>query len=112
MPDQSPVATPRPVFRVDKFVVPPASMPAFTEALHRIQQILGTQPGCLQNLVLTRDGEPGGFNVVTLVEWASADHLAAARAAVQKRYAEEGFSPAALMEQLGVAADMGVYSPA
>jgi heme-degrading monooxygenase HmoA len=103
---------PHAVFRVDRFAVPAAAMPAFTEALHHIQQILGRQPGCRQNLVLTREGEPGAFNVVTLVEWASADALAAARAAVQAQYAKEGFSPAALMHELGVSADMGVYSPA
>lgn len=112
MTDQSSTSTSKPVFRVDKFAVPPASMLAFTQALHHIQQILGTQPGCRQNLVLTREGEPGEFNVVTLVEWACADDMTAAKAAVQTQYAEEGFNPAVLMRQLGVTADMGVYSQA
>jgi hypothetical protein len=100
---------PEAVFRVDTFTVPAPAMPAFTQALRHIQQILGAQPGCRQNLVLTREGEPGGFKVVTLVEWASAGELAAARAAVQAQYASEGFSPAELMRELGVSADMGVY---
>jgi hypothetical protein len=103
---------PNAVFRVDRFAVPAAAMPAFTRALHHIQQILGTQPGCRQNLVLTREGGPGEFNVVTLVEWAGTDELAAARVAVQAQYAKEGFNPATLMRELGVSADMGVYSPA
>jgi heme-degrading monooxygenase HmoA len=106
------MSRPNPVFRVDRFTVPAAAMPAFIQALRHIQQILGGQPGCRQNLVLARDGGPGEFNLVTLVEWASADALAAARAAVQAQYAKEGFSPAALMRELGVRADMGVYSPA
>jgi heme-degrading monooxygenase HmoA len=112
MPDQSSTSTPQSVFRVDKFAVPPASMPAFTQALHHIQQILGKQPGCRQNLMLTNEAEPGEFKVVTLVEWASADDMAAAKAAVQKQYAEEGFSPPEFMRQLGVKADMGVYRQA
>jgi heme-degrading monooxygenase HmoA len=112
MPDQSSPSVHPAVFRIDKFAVPSASLPAFTEALHHIQQILSTQPGCRQNLVLTRDREPDVFNVVTLVEWASADDLAAAKAVVQKQYAEEGFSPPEFMRQLGVTADFGVYRQA
>jgi hypothetical protein len=69
-------------------------------------------PGCQQNLVLTQTGGTGEFNVVTVVEWASAQAMDAAKAIVQKKYAEEGFDPASFMQRLEVRADMGVYGNA
>jgi heme-degrading monooxygenase HmoA len=99
-------------FRVDKFVVPADALPAFMERVHRIQRMLHGVPGCQQNLVLTQTGGTGEFNVVTVVEWASAQTMDAAKAIVQKKYAEEGFDPASFMQRLGVRADMGVYGNA
>ncbi len=69
-------------------------------------------PGCQQNLVLTQTGGPGEFNVVTVVEWASTQAIVAAQDVMQKRYAEEGFDPAAFMRRLGVRADLGLYNSA
>lgn len=107
----SPSATPNgSVYRIDKFVVPEAAMPAFLERTERIKQLLSSQPGCKQNLVLRQVGGPGEFNVVTVVEWASADAMARARSAAQARYAEEGFDPEAFMKQLGVRGDIAVYA--
>lgn len=100
------------VFRVDKFAVPAGALPGFIERVHRIDRMLGAMPGCRQNLVLTQTGGAGEFNVVTLVEWASAQAMAAAQAVVQKNYADEGFDPASFMRALGVRADMGLYANA
>jgi heme-degrading monooxygenase HmoA len=96
-------------FRVDKFVVPAHALPAFMERVHRIQRMLDGVPGCRQNLVLTQTGGTGEFNVVTVVEWANAQAMDAAKAIVRKKYAEEGFDPASFMQRLGVRADMGIY---
>jgi hypothetical protein len=38
--------------------------------------------------------------------------MRAAKAAVQARYAAEGFDPAAFLRRLGVRADMSSYRPA
>jgi heme-degrading monooxygenase HmoA len=100
------------VFRIDKFVVPADALPAFIERVHRIQRTLDALPGCQQNLVLTQTGGTGEFNVVTVLEWVSAEAMVAAKAAVQKKYAEEGFDPTSFMQRLGVRADMGLYSNA
>ena len=97
------------VFRVDRFVVPQAALPTFMEQVQRVDRMLGSQPGCLQSLVLTQAGEAGEFNVLTLVEWADAQAVAAAKAVMQEKYAQEGFDPSAFMRQLGVRADFGVY---
>jgi heme-degrading monooxygenase HmoA len=98
-----------PVFRVDRFAVPAQARFAFMEQVQRVDQALSTLPGCRQNLVLTQAGGSGELDVVTLVEWASAKAMAAAKAFMQGKYAEEGFDPQAFMQRLGVRADLGVY---
>jgi heme-degrading monooxygenase HmoA len=102
---QNPVS----VFRIDKFAVPAAAMPDFLPRLHRIDGLLAGQPGCLRHFVLVASDASAEFNVLTLVEWADPQAMAAARSAVQSQYAKEGFDPAAFMRQLGVRADMGNF---
>ena len=97
------------VFRIDRFSVPPAAAPAFMDRLRRIHGWLDEQPGCFQNLVLVANEPSAEFNVLTLVEWQDAQALTAARTAVQARYAQEGFDPAAFMRALGVRADLGSF---
>lgn len=100
------------LFRVDKFAVPVASLSAFLERVHNVDRLLARQPGCRQNIVLTQTEGPGEFNVVTIVEWASAEAMARAKAAMQAHYASEGFDPPVFMKSLGVRGDLSVYSRA
>ena len=100
------------VYRVDKFAVPPASLPAFLERVRHVDRLLATQPGCKQNLVLAQTEGPGEFNVVTIVEWADAAAMAQARATMQAHYAREGFDPPSFMKSLGIRGDLSVYSGA
>jgi len=112
MTDLADARIPASLFRIDRFKVPAAATAAFMDRVHRIQLLLDPQPGCRQNLVLTQVGEDGAMRVITVVEWESAAAMSAARAWVQRRYADEGFDPAAFMRQLGVEADLGLYEPA
>jgi heme-degrading monooxygenase HmoA len=99
-------------FRVDRFAVPRHALAPFLERVRRSQRLLDEQPGCLQNLVLSRDdGAQAEIDVVTIVEWADDAAMRAAKASVQARYAAEGFDPAAFMRGLGVRADMVSYLP-
>ncbi|HEX3140086.1 MAG TPA: antibiotic biosynthesis monooxygenase [Rhizobacter sp.] len=100
------------VFRIDRFEVPAQALPAFMERVRFVDQRLAGLPGCRQNLVLQQPGSGAETRVITLVEWASAQAMEAAKAVMQKEYAAEGFDPPAFMRQLGVRADMGSYSPA
>ncbi|SFK79769.1 hypothetical protein [Lysobacter sp. cf310] len=102
---------PTPVYRLDHFVVPAAAMPAFTERLRLTQRTLDAMPGCKQNLVLSRTGPSGEYDVATLVEWENAEAVAAAKAAMQRHYTETGFDPAQFMRELGIRADMASYVP-
>jgi len=82
------------------------------ERVRRSDRLLAQQPGCLQHRVLTRHGDGAGYDVVTIVEWADRAAIAAARAAVERAYAAEGFDPAAYMDGLGVTRSMGLYADA
>ena len=101
-----------PVFRIDRFQVPASAVAPFLARVHYIRELLAPQPGCRQNLVLTEAGEEGALRVITLVEWADTEAMAAARVSVQRCHADEGFDPRAFMRELGVEADFGVYGPA
>ncbi|ABE43323.1 antibiotic biosynthesis monooxygenase [Polaromonas sp. JS666] len=110
MPSESPANASAPVFRVDKFQVPAESLTPFIDQIQHVQRTLGTLPGCRQKHVLTQTGGPSEFNVVTIVEWANAQALAAAQAVVQKQLAEEGFDLASFRQKLNVRGDSGFYS--
>ena len=99
------------VFRVDKFAVPHAAMPAFMARVRQAQEALGAQPGRIRNLVLEQEGGPGEFNVVTLTEWESAQAMAAARDVMAEQFRREGFDPETFRRSLGIRADVGTYRP-
>lgn len=98
------------VFRVDKFVVPAASLPAFFAKMREIQQVVRQMPGCRRDLLLQQSSGAGEFNVVRLIEWADTASVEAALATMQKRFKEEGFDPTAFfVRQLGARTDFGLY---
>jgi len=98
------------VFRVDKFVVPTASLPAFIAKMHEIQQVVRQMPGCKRDLLLQQSSGAGEFNVVRIIEWADSASVEAALASMQKRFKDEGFDPTAyFVHQLGARPDFGLY---
>lgn len=100
-----------PVFRVDKFAVPPASMRAFLDRLRQVHKVLETLPGCSQSVVLTQSGGSDEFNVVTIAQWVDEAAAANARVAMQAYYRDEQFDADAFMRRLGVRGDFSVYDP-
>lgn len=96
-------------YRVDRFDVPPTALEPFMARLRSTQRLLGELEGCLQNLVLQGPDRGGSIAIVTIVEWASEQAMAAAKAAMQAHYAREGFEPATFMRELHVRPDMVVY---
>ena len=99
-------------FRIDRFDVPRPALEPFMARLRITQQLLDAREGCRQNLVLLGVEQGDAIAVVTIVEWASDDAMAAARAAMQAHYAREGFDPAAFMRELGIRPDMRAYRSA
>ena len=104
--------TTKPTFRVDRFDVPRPALEPFMARLRITQRLLDEREGCRQNLVLVGAEEGEAVAVVTIVEWADADAMAAAKAAMQSRYAREGFDPGVFMRDLGIRPDMRAYRPA
>ncbi|MFJ9452386.1 antibiotic biosynthesis monooxygenase [Herbaspirillum sp. NPDC101397] len=100
------------VYRVDKFVVPAASLEAFMTRLRYVHAILVDLPGSAQRHILSQIGGDGEFNVVTFLEWADIDAMTAAVAHVQKRFAEDDFDPKKMVADLGIRADQGFYQKA
>ncbi|QPF75690.1 antibiotic biosynthesis monooxygenase [Roseateles sp. DAIF2] len=102
-----------PVFRADKYLVPVAMLEDFMAQIQRIDRTIAALPGCLRHLVLLQlDGrgrDDHSVEVMTLVEWADAAALQAAKRHLQQRHAGEGFSLAAFLQALGVRAEAGCY---
>ena len=97
------------LFRIDKFVVPIASLGEFAALVGRTHEILQRQDGFVRDLVLEQISGPGEFNIVTLVEWADDRTYQAAVGAIARFHEEIGFDRRATVNRLGVRADLGLY---
>ena len=100
------------LFRIDRLAVPAASMGPLLEQVERNQARLRAQPGCRQAHALVRTADAEGFNLLTVVEWADAQSMTAAKAVMDALHAAEGFDPGTFRQGLGVRTDSGVYGPA
>jgi hypothetical protein len=99
----------KPVYRVDKFIVPAKSRTEFLERVRATHAVLAKQPGFVRDLVLEQVAGPGEFNLVTLAEWESEAMIAEAAQAVQALHRELGFDPQAAMVRMGVRPDLAYY---
>lgn len=103
-----------PVFRADSFSVPLAVLDDFMAQVQRVDRQLSALPGCRQHLVLMQldvaVAARDCIQVMTLVEWADAQALEAAKAHLQQQHARAGFSPEAFMKALGVRAEKGRHA--
>ena len=97
------------LYRIDKFVVPTASLGEFAALVGRTHEILQRQDGFVRDMVLEQISGPGEFNIVTLVEWADHRSYQAAAEAIARFHEEIGFDRRATVNRLGVEADIGVY---
>lgn len=100
------------LFRVDKFIVPAAARDTFLDGVRGVHQLIGAQPGCVQSHVLEQVGGPGEFNFVTIVEWADAQHMDAARRVITAHHAQAGIDVDAFRTQHGIRADVAAYHKA
>ncbi|HWV04435.1 antibiotic biosynthesis monooxygenase [Ralstonia sp.] len=100
------------VFRIGRFAVPAAAMPAFMGRIQQARAQLAAQPGCLKSSVLTHTAGATEFNVVSIVEWTSLQAMEAAKSAIEARQIQEGFDPETFRRDLGIRADTAVYTVA
>lgn len=100
------------LFRVDKFIVPASVRESFLDRARSVHQLIGAQPGCVQSHVLEQVGGPGEFNFVTIVEWADARHMEAARRVITAHHEQAGIDVEAFRAQHGIRADVAAYHKA
>ncbi|HEV7368313.1 antibiotic biosynthesis monooxygenase [Arenibaculum sp.] len=102
--------TSRPLYRVDKFIVPAQGRDEFLDKVARTHAVLRNQEGFVRDYILEQQSGPGEFNMVTFVEWTGQDAIERASAAVAKLHAEIGFDRREMMTRLGIRADIANYA--
>ena len=102
-------ANDKPVFRIDRFIVPAAAHDAFLERTRAIRDFLAPLEGCRQSILLEEPGENGTTNVLTIAEWRDDAAFESARAAAAERYRQIGFDPRSFITAHGVIAEFGAY---
>ena len=100
----------KPIYRVDKFIVPEGARDEFLSRIMETHRILRTQPGFLKDSILEQSGGPGKYNIVTVAEWKNQESIDAAKKVVQEEHEKNGFSPQDTMERLGIQADIANYT--
>lgn len=99
------------IFKIDKFIVPEAGRTEFMQAVCQTHELLGQQPGLVQQFVLQQVSGPGEFNVVTVVQWENQAAFEQAKVAVQAMHQRSGLDGVAMRERLGIRADLANYQP-
>lgn len=103
-------ASARPLYRVDKFIVPPDARDEFLARVHDTHAVLRRQEGFVRDMILEQQSGPGAFNIVTVVEWTNADVVGRVSEAVARHHAEIGFDRNETMARLGITADIANYA--
>jgi hypothetical protein len=101
-------ATGAPVYRIDKFVVPPNVRDEFLGRVRQTHAVLRRQEGFVRDLILERTAESGALHIITMAEWESLDVTPRVRAAVMAFHKEIGFNPADIYARL-LDVDLGMY---
>jgi len=98
------------VFRVDKFKVPAASREEFLARVHTSNEILRAIPGFVEDYFFEQLGASGDTKIVTIAVWENEQAFSSAKSRVQEQYKKIGFSPAEIIQRLGIEADMDAYT--
>lgn len=98
------------VYRVDTFTVPPSARDDFLTNVHRTHDHLRALPGFVHDLILEKPSDDGAVVIMTLAAWENADVFESAREAMRRRHQQDGFDPRALIDRLGITADLAEYT--
>jgi quinol monooxygenase YgiN len=100
-----------PVFRIDRFRVPPERCNEFVARLRLTHATLGKMDGCLQNHILEEELRgPGAVHLLTVVQWRDERAFEQARQAMQASYREAGFDPQAFLQAAGIEVERSTCS--
>lgn len=98
-----------PIWKVDRFSVPEAEVPAFMTLLNDTHRLLESLDGFLWQAVLVGPGSLDRAGVVTAVAWRDEAAFTAARGRVRAWQAQRGFTPASYVAKHGIEAEFGLY---
>lgn len=102
----------RRIFRVNRFAVPAEGREEFMMLVHRTHEVIRTQPGFVDDLILEQHSSAGPFNVLSILQFEGEHVLQPVIAAVAKSDEEAGIDRQALSRRLGVETDIGFYHSA
>ncbi len=97
------------VYFIDKFQVPAAAVPEFTQRMGYNRSFIRTLPGFIRDAVYTQTDTDGRLSIVTVAVWENKDALNRAKDAVLAEYQRIGFNPAEFYEKLHIVLDRGIY---
>ncbi|PSJ54929.1 antibiotic biosynthesis monooxygenase family protein [Pseudaminobacter soli (ex Li et al. 2025)] len=96
------------IYRVDRFAVPISVRAEFLDRVRQTHEVLRTQPGFLQDMLLEQ-AAGNEHHIVTIVEWEDAAALAPAKVNVQAMQRKMNFDPQEFLAQNGIKAEIGNY---
>ena len=102
----------RRIFRVNRFAVPVEGREEFMALVHRTHEVIRTQPGFVDDLILEQHSSAGLFNILSILQFEGEHVLQPVIAAVAKSDEEAGIDRQALSRRLGVETDIGFYQRA
>lgn len=97
------------VYRLDRFVVPPAARREFLMRVSETHAILRRQPGFIQDFLVEKPADDGGTVIVTMVEWDSRETVERVVPVVRAAQRQAGFDPRETIARLGITGDIGLY---
>ena len=100
-----------PLYRVNKFAVPPAARDEFIALIRRTVDAISDQAGFASHMLLEQESGPGEFNVVSIIGFRSPEAAPEILAAITDFDRQNGIDRPALAARLGVKADMGNFRP-
>ncbi|MCG5478557.1 antibiotic biosynthesis monooxygenase family protein [Sinorhizobium alkalisoli] len=102
-------AASQPLYRVNKFAVPPEARDEFLDLVAKTFAVVRSQEGYVREWILEQNAGPGVFNFVTMIEFASeevAPRIVSALAALDR---ELRLDREAMMGRLNIRTDFGSY---
>ena len=97
---------------IDKFLVPQASIEAFSERMNYNRNFIKKQPGLVKSERYDQHDENNNLAVMTIAVWQSQDHLDKAKSAMQAEFKRIGFDPQEFYKRLNIKMERGIYKSA
>lgn len=101
-------AASQPLYRVNKFAVPPEARDEFLDLVAKTFAVIRSQEGHVRDWILEQNSGPGVFNFVTMIEFAS-EEVAPGVVALAALDRELRLDREAMMGRLNIRTDFGSY---